>query len=152
MNNFFTFQEGTLLILLFTSHLLADFIFATDKNVALRKEGMLKSQAFWLHGLCVLVVTWLINRNSLSWSLLVVIVISHLIIDYLKLLANRKITVTQWKQKELGLFVIDQALHASVLIIVWVYMIDGFSRMQMAVSHFANNYNILLKFLGYLIA
>ncbi|MEP7265883.1 MAG: DUF3307 domain-containing protein, partial [Bacteroidota bacterium] len=36
--------------------------------------------------------------------------------------------------------------------IVWVYMIDGFSRMQMAVSHFANNYNILLKFLGYLIA
>jgi len=89
-------------VAILTAHLLGDFIFQT--------EGMIKRKREWriflLHIVIVAITTYLLI-GSFHWPILAVIILTHFIIDAMKL---------YWMKDSCLSFVIDQGSHLIVLI------------------------------------
>jgi hypothetical protein len=104
-----------LLIKLFLAHLLGDFIFQPRKWVAAKEQHKLKSWQLYahivIHGLMIMILVW--DRHFLFAGL--VIVLSHFVIDVLKLKLQQSSTKRLW-------FLIDQALHSIVIVAVWYWV------------------------------
>lgn len=110
--------EISLLIKLFIAHMVSDYFlqfgsWATDKG-----EKKIRSPKLYWHILITFLVAWLF-----SWSLTAALFIgvSHYLIDlgkiYIKL--NRFIV-----------FVLDQLLHTIMLILTWLWLINGWGWLQ----------------------
>lgn len=91
---------------LLTAHLLADFVFQTNKMVANKRNPFV----FFLHILIVVVLAILL-LGTLSIPLLVILGISHLMMDALKIVAFKKPTTG---------FIIDQLFHLAVVVFLAV--------------------------------
>ncbi len=152
MNNAFTYEEASLLIRLLIAHMITDFLLQTGKGVAAKKRQLLKAGAFWMHGFYTAVFAALLMWKQLNLPALALIVISHLIIDYSKLLLGKKISNANKLDKDLWLFIIDQLLHIIILIIAWLLIIGGFEKMSAFLNELPFNYRVLLIILGYLTA
>lgn len=101
-----------LLTKLILAHLLGDFVFQPAKWVE-RKE--IKKYSAWqlyahatIHGLLII----LLLQDFSFWLPALIIAVSHLVIDVLKLVFQRDKTKRSW-------FMIDQALHLVVILSVW---------------------------------
>jgi hypothetical protein len=95
-------------LLLLTAHLLGDFIFQTAGIVTRKSHPViLLLHVFVVTGLSVLLL------GSFPWQIITLIFLSHLLIDYLK---NR--AVPERHRECLKVFLIDQALHLLVLVIL----------------------------------
>lgn len=107
-----------LLIKLLIAHFLGDFILQTDSFNKKKEKYRLKSPHLYIHALIHgLLVLLFLNDLQLWWAALI-IMLTHLIIDALKLKLNTKKN-SRW------LFLIDQLLHIAVIIIVYGIMIDA---------------------------
>lgn len=104
-----------LLIKLLLSHLLGDFVFQPSTWVAAKEEKKLKAWQLYvhvlIHGLLLLAIVW--NLNFILPAL--IIVVTHLAIDVLKLQLQKQSTKRLW-------FLIDQSLHVSVIVLVWCWI------------------------------
>ena len=102
-------------IKLFLAHILGDFVFQPDSWVKHKVEHKHKSAYLYLHTLvhlaCLLV---LLAFDSRYWLGIVIIVVSHYVIDLIKLYAQEKF-------KAGILFILDQLAH--IAIILWVVSI-----------------------------
>lgn len=98
-----------LLIKFLIAHVLGDFILQPNSWVEAKKNKKYKSKYFYLHGLVHLIT--LIVLLEFNWSYtpnILIIVISHLIIDLLKLNLEGKINSRL-------LFAVDQLLHLFII-------------------------------------
>lgn len=103
-----------LLIKLILAHLIGDF-FLQPKGWILGKEARkLKSPQLYLHVLLHVALLFILLWDFSLWPLILIIGVSHFLIDALKLLFQNK------KNKRY-LFFIDQLLHFLVLIGVYIY-------------------------------
>jgi hypothetical protein len=106
-----------LLIKLFLAHLLGDFVFQSDRWVVAKEERKLKAWQLYVHvlvhGLILMILIW--DFTFILPAL--VIVVSHLAIDALKLKVQKPGTKRLW-------FLIDQALHSAVILLVWYWVAD----------------------------
>lgn len=151
MTPIFTYPEGVLLIRLLIAHIIIDFLLQTDSSVKSKKNGLLKSKSFWIHGLYIILVTSFFILDKWNLKTILIITVSHLIIDYLKLFIGNKTGKQNNNKKDLWLFVIDQILHIIVILLVWLMLINGFAKCNLLIKSIASNYPILIKLLGYLI-
>lgn len=104
-----------LTIKLLIAHLLGDFVLQPDSWVDDKRKNTYKSKYFYLHGLVHLISLLVMLQFDLSyWWLIAIIVVSHLLIDYLKLRLETKINSRL-------LFSLDQILHLIIIGIV-VYL------------------------------
>lgn len=96
-------------------HFLADFVFQSDqwaKDKAIKKH---RSPLLYLHALLHGLLSMAIVAEVLFWPFALAIALTHWIIDWTKLVFQKKETEKQW-------FFIDQGLHLLTLaIIVWMY-------------------------------
>jgi hypothetical protein len=104
-----------LTIRLLIAHIIGDFVLQPNSWVEDKKVNKHKSKFLYLHGLVHLIaLIILVQFNWSYWPYLITIVISHLIIDLIKLnlegIINNRI-----------LFIIDQILHMIIISIV-VYL------------------------------
>lgn len=152
MNSPFTYEEGSLLVRLLMAHIITDFILQSKKGIDNKNDKLLKSTDFWVHGLYTGIAVALFMFNKLNWSVLALITLSHLFIDYWKIILTKKINIRKWAHRDLWLFIIDQVLHIMILVIGWLIVIDGFEKMISLLNELLPNYRILLRILGYLIA
>lgn len=105
----------SLTIKLLIAHILGDFVLQPDSWVASKKEKRHKSKFLYFHGLVLLGSLLVILQFDLSyWPYILLIVISHLFIDLIKLDLEGKIKPTL-------LFVSDQIIHLIVIALV-VYL------------------------------
>jgi hypothetical protein len=101
-----------LLVKLLLAHLLGDFIF--QPNSWIQKKEIKKHKAWQLyahviiHGLLII----LLVQNFNFWLPALIIVISHWLVDTLKLVFQKDTTKRSW-------FMVDQVLHLSIILIVW---------------------------------
>jgi hypothetical protein len=106
-----------LLIKLLLAHLLGDFVFQPTKWVAAKEQHKLKAWQLYvhvlIHGLILIALVW--DRSFILPGIL--IVVSHFAIDVLKLKVQKPSSKRLW-------FLIDQSLHASVLVLVWYWVAD----------------------------
>ncbi len=104
-----------LTIKLLIAHILGDFVLQPDSWVASKKEKRHKSKFLYYHGLVLLGSLLVILQFDLSyWPYILLIVISHLFIDLIKLDLEGKVKPTL-------LFVSDQVLHLLVIVLA-VYL------------------------------
>ena len=101
-----------LAVKLLIAHILGDFVLQPDSWVEDKRKNTYKSKYFYLHGLVhLLALLVLLQFNWSYWLSIVIIVVSHLLIDFLKLKLNTKINSRL-------LFSLDQFLHIFIIGIV----------------------------------
>ena len=97
---------------LLIAHILGDFVLQPDRWVAGKKAYKYRSKYFYLHGLVHLLALLVVLRFDWSyWPYILLIVISHLLIDLVKLHLDGKMSPRI-------LFGLDQLLHLLVIGIV----------------------------------
>ena len=104
-----------ILIKLLLAHIIGDFFLQSQKSVKDKENKKLKSPKLYVHVLLHILVTALILWNLSFWPIILIIGISHFIIDALKLSLQTK------KTKRLYFF-IDQLLHILVIIGCSIYV------------------------------
>lgn len=144
----FTYAEGSILVRLLIAHIITDFFLQTSKGIAAKENRMLASGSFWLHGLYTGIVAALLVWEHFAWLPLLVLTLSHLVIDYAKVRVKASL---KQSEKELALFVTDQVLHLLMIAIVWLMMIKGFAKCRALFAGILPDYRLMLRVLGYLV-
>ncbi|TXG39339.1 DUF3307 domain-containing protein [Seonamhaeicola maritimus] len=106
-----------LFLKLFLAHIIADFFLQPAKWVKEKEKKKLKSSKLYIHVLLHIIVTALILWDTSLWGIVLIVGTSHLIIDALKLIIQKK------KTKRL-LFFIDQLCHIIVITICYYIFSD----------------------------
>ncbi|SHG83380.1 Protein of unknown function [Chryseolinea serpens] len=133
-------DQAIILVKLLTAHILADFVLQRSSWVEEKKAKGLRAWGLYKHIAMVCALTWIA-----IWDypvVAVVITITHLIIDYLKIKLDKK--------GDLSFFIADQLLHILVIIMGWLYVISGWVRMVEVSLSFWTSFNVMLIALGYL--
>lgn len=94
-----------LFLCLLFAHLLADFVFQTNKTCRIKKEKKLCGPHLYFHALLVFALSWVASWNMSFWLCALIIGVSHLLIDLWKTCREEKV---EW-------FAIDQLLHIGIL-------------------------------------
>ncbi|WP_299390456.1 DUF3307 domain-containing protein [uncultured Gelidibacter sp.] len=123
-----------ILIKLILAHLIGDFFLQPTSWVKEKEKQKLKSPKLYLHVLIHVALLFLVLWDLSKWPIILIIGVSHFVIDALKLLIQKK------KTKRL-LFFIDQLLHIMVLVAVYWF---GSSNNGFLGEIFTNNTLILL--------
>lgn len=101
-----------ILIKLIIAHIIGDFLLQPNSLVKEKEEKKIKSWKLYLHslihGLLVLILLW----DFSYWFLSLLIMVSHAIIDILKLYSQKDGTKSIW-------FFIDQLLHLIIIVGLW---------------------------------
>lgn len=102
-----------LLLQLILAHFIGDFLLQPNSWVEEKEKQKAKSLKLYLHilihGLLVLIILW----DFKYWLLALLLMISHGIIDLLKLYAQNKNNKSKW-------FLIDQGLHIISILVLWI--------------------------------
>ncbi len=123
--------EHVWLLKLVLAHLLSDFILQPGSWISHRLLHHFASSRLYLHGLVTGVVA-LLFAGLAYWTAVVVIAISHVLIDGWK----------SYRRQTIGYFVIDQLLHLAVILLCWYYYfipnesLHSFLREWLANGHF----------------
>lgn len=147
MNLYFTYAQGSLIIKLLAAHCISDFLLQPNSWIADKKSKVWASVYLYIHVLAGGIVTLFFLWNIHLWQAILVIALSHLVIDGLKLQAERHFTNT--RNADFRLFIIDQLLHITVIIVTWLWMINGWANWAKMITVTAGNYNFWLRGLGY---
>lgn len=127
-----------LLLKLLLAHLIGDFFLQSNKSVKDKEKRQLKSPKLYLHVLVHIALLFLILWDWSLWPIILIIGISHLIIDALKLSLQTK------KTKRL-LFFVDQLLHILVIIACYFLATKGSFNLDFAITE--TNLLLLVCFL-----
>ncbi len=115
------------------SHTIADFIIQTDNVIKNKKENRLKG--FGTHALGLIITSGLMlmffNFNHFYALLLptIIIILSHLIIDYIKDILQKGLDNINAPKRKLLVFVCDQFLHILIIIIASRFAIASFNKL-----------------------
>lgn len=122
-----------ILLKLILAHLIGDFFLQPTSWIKDKEKHILRSPKLYLHVVIHIVLLFVILWDFSKWPLILIIGISHLIIDALKLIFQKRHT-------KRTLFFIDQFLHLLVILIVyWFFIADG-----VGFDHLLTNHTLLL--------
>ncbi|WP_347925337.1 DUF3307 domain-containing protein [Pontimicrobium sp. SW4] len=107
-----------LLIKLLLAHIIGDFFLQPIHWVKEKEKKKLKSPKLYLHIAIHFALLFLILWDISLWPIILVVGFSHLIIDAIKLIIQKKKTKRLW-------FFIDQISHLLVIIIVYYVFTDN---------------------------
>ncbi|MEJ5261341.1 MAG: DUF3307 domain-containing protein [Ignavibacterium sp.] len=94
-----------ILIILVSAHFLGDFVFQTDNDVKRKRSWLI----FLKHIFFIASLTYLILGVFNSYVIILIVVISHIIIDLIKL---------KIKKDNIWIFIVDQSLHLLILLLI----------------------------------
>lgn len=136
----FTQEQAIILIRLLIAHIIADFILQPSSWVEDKKNRGLLAKGFYKHifivGLCTIIA---IGNNPF---LMLVITLTHALIDYITIRLDR--TGALWW------FIGDQVLHILVLVLCWLLIIKGWTRMWEVIFSLYSSFPVVLICLGYI--
>ena len=122
-----------LLIKLFLTHIIGDFFLQPEKWVKEKEVKKLKSPKLYLHIAIHVALLFIMLWDITLWPVIVIIGVSHFIIDATKLLIQKEETKKMF-------FFIDQLLH--IFIIVLVYFL--FTEQTFSLNGLITEHNLLL--------
>ncbi len=102
-------------VLLILAHLLGDFILQPDSWVVHKEKNKAKSIYLYIHVFIHAALTFLFLWNLKLWWVVLIIGVTHYIIDAAKLIFQKQNNKKLW-------FFIDQALHISVILGIVIYL------------------------------
>lgn len=122
------------------AHLFVDFVLQSKKMVENKKRLGYRSGVLYFHCFLQAFAVYLVTPDKNLWMVPVIIFITHFIIDLWKL--NQK--------ENLLSFIIDQALHMIVLLLLWLWLYQPESWLQTKLLDWLNNKTLWLLATGYL--
>lgn len=149
MTAFFTTSEGSILVKLLIAHCLTDFVLQPNKWVSHKRLRGWRSKYLWYHTALTIAVAILILSDYNWLGSILFIGLTHFFIDGLKIAAEKKLSAKT--NAGFYLFTADQLMHIIVIVMVWLFKIDGWQHFYLAFTTVLNTYVIALKLLGYLI-
>jgi len=137
-------MENSMLILLqlLLAHIVTDFVIQPTKWVTHKRNYKAKSKYLYIHTFLAGFLTLLFLAKLEWWYIAVFISITHFVIDLWKL---------QFKQDNLKLFLLDQAFHILIILIAWLFLINGFDRILPVFSSLFSSEAFLSVLIGYLL-
>lgn len=102
------------LVKLILAHILGDFLLQPNSWVKAKEDKKALAWQLYAHAAIHGFLSFLLLFDMGSWKLIACIVVSHLIIDYIKLKFQTASTTIIW-------FIIDQILHLSVILFLGLY-------------------------------
>ena len=147
----FTYAEGSILVRLIITHCIADFFLQSNNAVKEKESKSFKSSHLWKHILIVIVLTTALVFNLHYLSQIIVIGATHLLIDVGKVFALKKYNKKKEAVINLWLFLFDQMLHIAVIIVVWLWIIEGWVKIKFLFVSTLPDYRFLIRVLGYII-
>lgn len=105
-----------ILLRLLFAHILSDFVFQCDK-ICDGKQGKTKKKYAYqlLHSSIHALMAYLFVADWSNWIIPLVIFVSHLLMDYIKV---------EYMKKDVTSFVIDQLVHIAVIVILWLSLFE----------------------------
>lgn len=116
-----------ILIKLLLAHLIGDFFLQPQKWVKEKEKKKLKSPKLYIHILIHIGVTALLLWDLSLWPVILIIGVSHFIIDGLKLSFQKK------KTKRL-LFFVDQLLHVLVILGCYFFVVHNITKINFNIT------------------
>lgn len=136
-------ENSTIIILqLVLAHVLTDFVFQSKIMVEHKRSHKSRSWYLYAHSSLAGILTYIILQQWSNFLVPIVIIVTHFIIDLWKL---------HQEQDNLKYFLIDQFLHAIILVIVWLYLTQGFIYVFPEIKKFIFSSEKLAILIGYLI-
>lgn len=111
-------MEYLLLIKLLAAHLIGDFVLQPQKWIADKVQKKWKSGWLYVHVFIHFVLILLFTWDLSFWLPALIIMISHLAIDLIKLVKQKESNISFW-------FFTDQLLHLFVITGVWAVITEG---------------------------
>jgi Protein of unknown function (DUF3307) len=102
------------IVKLILAHILGDFFLQPNSWVKAKEEKKGGAWQLYVHVLLHGIITLLLLFDITNWKLIVTIMLSHLVIDYIKLKFQTENSKIKW-------FVTDQVLHLVMIITLSVY-------------------------------
>jgi len=98
------------------AHLLGDFLLQSRKMVRHKQQRKARSWMLYLHAIIHGVLFYLFTAEWNKWWMALIVTVTHFFIDWWKLT----------KKESPQIFITDQALHITVLAVLWFYtQMDG---------------------------
>lgn len=110
-----THSEISLLIKLLTAHMVSDYFLQFNSWSKDKEVNKIRSKKLYLHILITFLAALLFSGSF--WAALF-IGVTHYLIDLGKIYS---------KQNRFVLFIVDQALHTIIIIITWLFLINGWT-------------------------
>lgn len=123
------------------AHLLGDFLFQNRRMVRHKQQFRARSWMLYLHCLVHGILFYLLTADWNKWWMAIIVIVTHYFIDLWKL--NRKDSSL--------IFIADQAMHISVLTILWFYVQMDKTAFITWVNAVLNNQDIWAILMGYLL-
>ncbi|WP_231367602.1 DUF3307 domain-containing protein [Gillisia sp. JM1] len=130
-----------ILIQLLLAHLLTDFVLQPNSWIKHKRKYKVKSYFLIIHALLAGVLTVLFLQKLEWWYIGLIISSTHFLIDWWKL---------NQKKDNLKYFILDQLFHLIIIVMVWLYLINGFSNILPFLKEFFNSTTILAVVGAYL--
>ncbi len=134
-------EELPVLIRLIIAHLLTDFVLQPGSWVAERKGKKFRSPKLYLHALVTGVTAYLFSGKWEVFSLPLLIIITHAIIDGWK----------SYQKSNTIYFLIDQLLHLLVIVFAWITIIGAWDETWLGLVTLINNPKFLIILSGYIL-
>jgi hypothetical protein len=136
-------MENSIIILLqlLLAHILTDFVLQSKSWIKHKQKYRGKSYVLFLHALLAGFLTYIFLQQVNWWYVALFISVTHYFIDWWKILQ---------KTDNLKYFLLDQLFHLIVLIIAWLYLIQGFEKLIPFLLDVLNSPKILAVIAAYL--
>lgn len=131
-----------ILLQLLLAHILTDFVLQPDSWIEHKRKHRGKSYLLVVHALVAGILSLLFLQELQWWYIAVFISVTHYIIDLWKL---------QQKKDNLKYFLLDQLFHLIIIIIAWLYLIEGFREVLPGISLIFNSAQVLVILSAYLL-
>jgi hypothetical protein len=106
-----------IIVKLILAHILGDFLFQPNRWVKAKEQKKALAWQLYAHVLIHGLLSLLLLFDMTNWKLIVTIMFSHLIIDYVKLKFQKENSKITW-------FIIDQMAHLAVILILGLCWIN----------------------------
>jgi len=130
-----------ILIQLILAHLLTDFVFQPNSWIKHKRKYKVRSYYLIIHALIAGVLSVILIQKLEWWYIGLFISITHFLIDWWKL---------NQKKDNLKYFILDQLFHLIIIVLVWVYLINGFPKIIPFLKEIFNSTSILVILGAYL--
>lgn len=120
------------------AHILTDFVFQPNSWIKHKRRYRAKSYFLFIHALLAGLLTYLFLQQLQWWYIALFITVTHYLIDWWKL---------QQKNDNLKNFLLDQLFHFIMILLAWLFLIDGFKKIIPALAQFLNS-PLVLTILG----
>ncbi len=131
-----------ILLQLLLAHIVADFVLQPKSWIEHKRKHKAKSYILVIHSLLAGLLTLIFLQSWEWWYAALFISITHYLIDWWKL---------RQKKDDLIYFLLDQLFHAIILILVWLHLISGFSKLLPTLKDLLNSPQFLAIIGGYLV-